>query len=198
MVELLWLGHSLTIFTLSLNFRQTQTFWQLYPLFVQSYVCLAASTMENKKLLILASIRQPMADHSNKVQRLNTQYIMIETIPCSLWVCFVFIRKHSYVWTLVSSQVKKCVVQVISAMAHHGYLELEGGELLVRFIVQNCALPDTYQVRYIFTFEWPSYQWIIVFWYNYGRVNCSFFLLWTNYAFRKCTRLTHWLFWKDS
>lgn len=31
-------------------------------------------------------------------------------------------------------------------MAHHGYLELEGGELLVRFIVQNCALPDTYQV----------------------------------------------------
>ncbi|XP_054898054.1 maestro heat-like repeat-containing protein family member 1 isoform X1 [Poeciliopsis prolifica] len=67
----------------------------------------SSSTMESKKLLILASIRQPMADHSNKV--------------------------------------KKCVVQVISAMAHHGYLELEGGELLVRFIVQNCALHDTYQ-----------------------------------------------------
>ncbi|XP_044062559.1 maestro heat-like repeat-containing protein family member 1 isoform X1 [Siniperca chuatsi] len=65
------------------------------------------STMEGKKLLILASIRQPMADHSNKV--------------------------------------KKRVVQVISAMAHHGYLELDGGELLVRFIVQHCALPDTYQ-----------------------------------------------------
>ena len=42
--------------------------------------------------------------------------------------------------------MKKRVVQVISAMAHHGYLELEGGELLVRFIVQHCALPDTYQV----------------------------------------------------
>ncbi|TMS10960.1 Maestro heat-like repeat-containing protein family member 1 [Larimichthys crocea] len=65
------------------------------------------STMESKKLLIVASIRQPMADHSNKV--------------------------------------KKHVVQVISAMAHHGYLELEGGELLVRFIVQHCALHDTYQ-----------------------------------------------------
>uniref|UniRef100_A0A8C2WJ67 Maestro heat-like repeat family member 1 n=1 Tax=Cyclopterus lumpus TaxID=8103 RepID=A0A8C2WJ67_CYCLU len=65
------------------------------------------STMESKKLLILASIRQPMADHSNKV--------------------------------------KKRVVQVISAMAHHGYLELEGGELLVRFLVQHCALPDTYR-----------------------------------------------------
>ena len=44
------------------------------------------------------------------------------------------------------SQVKKRVVQVISAMAHHGYLELEGGELLVRFIVQHCALHDTNQV----------------------------------------------------
>uniref|UniRef100_A0A3P9H5X0 Maestro heat-like repeat family member 1 n=1 Tax=Oryzias latipes TaxID=8090 RepID=A0A3P9H5X0_ORYLA len=65
----------------------------------------SSATMESKKLLILASIRQPMADHSNK----------------------------------------KRVVQVISAMAHHGYLELEGGELLVRFIVQNCALPDTFQ-----------------------------------------------------
>ncbi|XP_013858806.1 maestro heat-like repeat-containing protein family member 1 isoform X2 [Austrofundulus limnaeus] len=67
----------------------------------------STSTMESKKLLLLASIRQPMADHSN--------------------------------------EVKKRVVQVISAMAHHGYLELEGGELLVRFIVQNCALLDTYQ-----------------------------------------------------
>uniref|UniRef100_A0AAR2IL20 Maestro heat-like repeat family member 1 n=1 Tax=Pygocentrus nattereri TaxID=42514 RepID=A0AAR2IL20_PYGNA len=64
------------------------------------------SIMETKKLLILASIRQPLADHSNKV--------------------------------------KKRVVQVISAMAHHGYLELEGGDLLVRFIIQHCALPDTY------------------------------------------------------
>lgn len=50
------------------------------------------------------------------------------------------------VFFAVASKVKKRVVQVISAMAHHGYLELEGGELLVRFIVQNCALPDTNQV----------------------------------------------------
>ncbi|XP_066539071.1 maestro heat-like repeat-containing protein family member 1 isoform X3 [Hoplias malabaricus] len=64
------------------------------------------SVMETKRLLILASLRQPLADHSNKV--------------------------------------KKSVVQVISAMAHHGYLELEGGDLLVRFIIQHCALPDTY------------------------------------------------------
>uniref|UniRef100_A0AAZ3SRU2 Maestro heat-like repeat-containing protein family member 1 n=1 Tax=Oncorhynchus tshawytscha TaxID=74940 RepID=A0AAZ3SRU2_ONCTS len=69
----------------------------------------STSIMESKKLLILASIRQPLADHSNKV--------------------------------------KKRVVQVISAMAHHGYLELEGGDLLVKFIIQHCALPDTYYVR---------------------------------------------------
>lgn len=43
-------------------------------------------------------------------------------------------------------QVKKRVVQVISAMAHHGYLELEGGDMLVRFIIQHCALSDTYHV----------------------------------------------------
>lgn len=67
----------------------------------------STSMMETKKLLILASIRQPLADHSNKV--------------------------------------KKRVVQVISAMAHHGYLELEGGDILVKFIIQHCALPDTYQ-----------------------------------------------------
>uniref|UniRef100_A0A6Q2YZJ7 Maestro heat-like repeat family member 1 n=1 Tax=Esox lucius TaxID=8010 RepID=A0A6Q2YZJ7_ESOLU len=66
----------------------------------------SASIMETKKLLILASIRQPLADHSNKV--------------------------------------KQRIVQVISAMAHHGYLELEGGDLLVKFIIQHCALPDTY------------------------------------------------------
>uniref|UniRef100_A0A8C9TJ68 Maestro heat like repeat family member 1 n=1 Tax=Scleropages formosus TaxID=113540 RepID=A0A8C9TJ68_SCLFO len=65
----------------------------------------STSMMETKKSLILASIRQPLLDQSNKV--------------------------------------KKMVVQVISAMAHHGYLELEGGDLLVKFIVQHCALHDT-------------------------------------------------------
>lgn len=44
------------------------------------------------------------------------------------------------------------MIQVISAMAHHGYLELDGGELLVRFIVQHCALPDTYQVHILLCF----------------------------------------------
>lgn len=33
------------------------------------------------------------------------------------------------------------MVQVISAMAHHGYLEQPGGEVMVDYIVQQCALP---------------------------------------------------------
>lgn len=33
------------------------------------------------------------------------------------------------------------MVQVISAMAHHGYLEQPGGEAMVNYIVQQCALP---------------------------------------------------------
>ncbi|KAJ8290767.1 hypothetical protein GJAV_G00017250 [Gymnothorax javanicus] len=65
----------------------------------------ASSILEAKRPIILASIRVPLLDNSNKV--------------------------------------KKMVVQVISAMAHHGYLELEGGEALVKYIVQHCALPNT-------------------------------------------------------
>ncbi|XP_062987322.1 maestro heat-like repeat-containing protein family member 1 isoform X2 [Elgaria multicarinata webbii] len=40
-----------------------------------------------------------------------------------------------------SNKVKRAVVQVISAMAHHGYLEQPGGEALIEFLVRQCALP---------------------------------------------------------
>ncbi|XP_028634697.1 maestro heat-like repeat-containing protein family member 1 isoform X1 [Grammomys surdaster] len=40
-----------------------------------------------------------------------------------------------------NDKVKRAVVQVISAMAHHGYLEQPGGEGMVDYIVQQCALP---------------------------------------------------------
>lgn len=38
-------------------------------------------------------------------------------------------------------------MQVISAMAHHGYLEQPGGEALVEYLVQQCALPPEAEVR---------------------------------------------------
>ncbi|XP_046558810.1 LOW QUALITY PROTEIN: maestro heat-like repeat-containing protein family member 1 [Haliotis rubra] len=41
-----------------------------------------------------------------------------------------------------NNKVKKVFAQVVIAMAHHGYLELEGGQLMVEFIVRQCALPD--------------------------------------------------------
>ncbi|KAJ6661488.1 hypothetical protein lerEdw1_014397 [Lerista edwardsae] len=40
-----------------------------------------------------------------------------------------------------SNVVKRAMVQVISAMAHHGYLEQPGGEAMVEFLIRQCALP---------------------------------------------------------
>ncbi|XP_006879292.1 PREDICTED: maestro heat-like repeat-containing protein family member 1 [Elephantulus edwardii] len=40
-----------------------------------------------------------------------------------------------------NNKVKRAMVQVISAMAHHGYLEQPGGQAMVEYIVQQCALP---------------------------------------------------------
>lgn len=47
---------------------------------------------------------------------------------------------------LASMQVKWAVVQMVSAMAQHGYLEQPGGEALIEFLVRQCALPAE-QVR---------------------------------------------------
>lgn len=38
------------------------------------------------------------------------------------------------------------MVQVISAMAHHGYLEQPGGEAMIEYIMQQCALPPESEV----------------------------------------------------
>lgn len=38
--------------------------------------------------------------------------------------------------------MKRALVQVISAMAHHGYLEQPGGEAMMEFLVRQCALPS--------------------------------------------------------
>lgn len=43
---------------------------------------------------------------------------------------------------LFFTQVKKHILQVIVAMAYHGYLHLEGGQLLIEFLLRQCALSD--------------------------------------------------------
>ena len=44
------------------------------------------------------------------------------------------------------AQVKKVLAQTVIAMAHHNYLEMEGGHLYIKFIVDQCALPSDPQV----------------------------------------------------
>lgn len=41
-----------------------------------------------------------------------------------------------------NNKVKKAFAQVVVAMGHHGYMELEGGSTMVEFIVAQCALQD--------------------------------------------------------
>lgn len=41
-----------------------------------------------------------------------------------------------------NNKVKKVLAQVIIAMAHHQYLENEGGHLMIEFIVNQCCLPN--------------------------------------------------------
>ena len=43
---------------------------------------------------------------------------------------------------IISVQVRHTFAQCITAMAHHQYLELEGGHKLVEFIVRQCAISD--------------------------------------------------------
>ncbi|XP_067146157.1 maestro heat-like repeat-containing protein family member 1 isoform X3 [Apteryx mantelli] len=46
-----------------------------------------------------------------------------------------------------NNKVKRAMVQVISAMAHHGYLEQPGGELMLEYLIRQCALPSDPQPR---------------------------------------------------
>ena len=50
-------------------------------------------------------------------------------------------------------QVKKVFAQVIIAMAHHGYLELEGGHHMIEFIVRQCTLEPEPKVQFLSNFH---------------------------------------------
>ena len=41
-----------------------------------------------------------------------------------------------------SLKVRSTLAQLIMAMAHHDYLRLEGGQVLLQFIIDQCAIPD--------------------------------------------------------
>ncbi|XP_051015759.1 maestro heat-like repeat-containing protein family member 1 [Acomys russatus] len=87
----------------------------------------------------------PRLDTNNERLRLGTLQILrhiINSAAAQMEAKKPFILSSMRLPLLdTNSKVKRAVVQVISAMAHHGYLEQPGGEVMVDYIVQQCALP---------------------------------------------------------
>ncbi|XP_059021442.1 maestro heat-like repeat-containing protein family member 1 isoform X3 [Mustela lutreola] len=87
----------------------------------------------------------PKLDTSGERTRLGTLQVVrhvINSAASQMEVKKPFILSSMRLPLLdTNPKVKRAVVQVISAMAHHGYLEQPGGEAMVEYIVQQCALP---------------------------------------------------------
>ncbi|XP_047698457.1 maestro heat-like repeat-containing protein family member 1 isoform X5 [Prionailurus viverrinus] len=87
----------------------------------------------------------PKLDANNERTRVGTLQVVrhvINSAASQMEVKKPFILSSMRLPLLdTNSKVKRAVVQVISAMAHHGYLEQPGGEAMVAYIVQQCALP---------------------------------------------------------
>ncbi|XP_062935287.1 maestro heat-like repeat-containing protein family member 1 isoform X2 [Cynocephalus volans] len=87
----------------------------------------------------------PRLDTSNERLRVGTLQIVrhvINSAAAQMEVKKPFLLSSMRLPLLdTNHKVKRAVVQVISAMAHHGYLEQPGGEAMIAYIVQQCALP---------------------------------------------------------
>ncbi|XP_068382194.1 maestro heat-like repeat-containing protein family member 1 isoform X2 [Eschrichtius robustus] len=93
----------------------------------------------------------PKLDTSNERTRVGTLQVVrhvINSAAAQMEVKQPFILSSMKLPLLdTNSKVKRAVVQVISAMAHHGYLEQPGGEAMIEYIVQQCALPPEAEPR---------------------------------------------------
>nr|XP_035961505.1 maestro heat-like repeat-containing protein family member 1 isoform X2 [Halichoerus grypus] len=93
----------------------------------------------------------PKLDTNNERTRVGTLQVVrhvINSAASQMEVKKPFILSSMRLPLLdTNSKVKRAVVQVISAMAHHGYLEQPGGEAMVEYIVQQCALPPEMEPR---------------------------------------------------
>ncbi|XP_016072097.1 PREDICTED: maestro heat-like repeat-containing protein family member 1 isoform X3 [Miniopterus natalensis] len=91
----------------------------------------------------------PKLDTSNERTRVGSLQVLrhvINSAAAQMEVKKPFILSSMRLPLLdTNSKVKRAVVQVISAMAHHGYLEQPGGEAMLEYIVQQCALPPDIQ-----------------------------------------------------
>lgn len=87
----------------------------------------------------------PRLDTNNERLRVGTLQILrhiVNSAAAQMEIKKPFILSSMRLPLLdTNDKVKRAVVQVISAMAHHGYLEQPGGEMMVEYIVQQCALP---------------------------------------------------------
>ncbi|XP_070320399.1 maestro heat-like repeat-containing protein family member 1 isoform X2 [Odocoileus virginianus] len=87
----------------------------------------------------------PKLDTSNERTRVGTLQVLrhvINTAAAQMAVKKPFILSSMKLPLLdTNNKVKRAVVQVVSAMAHHGYLEQPGGKAMVEYVVQQCALP---------------------------------------------------------
>uniref|UniRef100_A0A8D3DPJ7 Maestro heat-like repeat-containing protein family member 1 n=1 Tax=Scophthalmus maximus TaxID=52904 RepID=A0A8D3DPJ7_SCOMX len=77
-------------------------------------------------------------ENSNERSRMGSLAVLRHLINSSSEESKTHTHTHTH-------RLNNTTLSWLNAMAHHGYLELEGGELLVRFIVQHCALHDTNQ-----------------------------------------------------
>lgn len=86
----------------------------------------------------------PKLDISNERIRVGTLQVLrhiINSAAAQMEVKKPFILSSMRLPLMdTNNKVKRAVVQVISAMAHHGYLEQPGGEAMIEYIVQQCAL----------------------------------------------------------
>lgn len=93
----------------------------------------------------------PKLENHNERIRVGTLIIMRQIINCA--PSQMEIKKPFILSSMKlplqdnSNKVKRAVVQVISAMAHHGYLEQAGGEVMIEYVVHQCALPPDTQPR---------------------------------------------------
>ncbi|XP_043365795.1 maestro heat-like repeat-containing protein family member 1 isoform X5 [Dermochelys coriacea] len=93
----------------------------------------------------------PKLENHNERIRVGTLIIMRQIINCA--PSQMEIKKPFILSSMKlplqdnSNKVKRAVVQVISAMAHHGYLEQAGGEVMIEYIIHQCALPPDTQPR---------------------------------------------------
>lgn len=92
---------------------------------------LAGDSLKDKRELVVTGLRPLLEDRSTKV------------------CCWCRIFPHHKITTKIltgdqflSSQVRSTLAQIIIAMAHHDFLSLEGGHLLVKYIVEQCSITD--------------------------------------------------------